>query len=273
MAHASWLMYNVPNWVIHWNHEFVGKNYSPEVGFLRRGNHWRLEPSAEYRHYPNSSIINYHGFQAYADVYWRATDLLKTDETVSLTYKLLLKSTATFSIAAASEYIYLFGDFDPTNTGGEKLKAGTDYRYNAINVNLNTDRRKNFSYGFNGRTGNYFNGERHAIGGDISYRWLPWGIFSLAFTYDKLIFPQPQRSTDFLLLGPKAELSFSRSVFFTTFFQYNQQANNVNIFSRLQWRFAPVSDLFVVYTENYLPDPIRPRNRSLVLKLTYWFNV
>jgi len=272
-AHASWIRYNVPNWVIDWNHEFVGKNYRPEVGYILRDNHWRLEPSVEYRHYPNSSKINYHGFQAYADAYWSATDLRKTDQSLDLTYKLWMKNTTYFAISAQNEYIYLFRDFDPTNTGGERLKAGTDYSYSAISCSLSTDRRKTISYGFTGRSGTYFNGNRHAAGGDISYRWLPWGIISLAATYDRLLFPEPYKSANFLLLGPKAELSFSRSVFFTTFIQYNQQANNVNIFSRLQWRFAPVSDLFVVYTENYLPDPVRPRNRSLVIKLTYWFNV
>jgi hypothetical protein len=42
---------------------------------------------------------------------------------------------------------------------------------------------------------------------------------------------------------------------------------------RYQWRFAPVSDFFIVYAENYLPDPWKTKNRSLVVKLVYWFNI
>ncbi len=53
----------------------------------------------------------------------------------------------------------------------------------------------------------------------------------------------------------------------------------MNINSRLQWRFKPVSDLFIVYTDNYYysfdqpHDNFMPKNRSLVVKLTYWLNL
>ena len=48
---------------------------------------------------------------------------------------------------------------------------------------------------------------------------------------------------------------------------------NVKTSARLQWRYAPVSDLFVVYQENYLPGSFGSKNRALILKLSYWFNV
>ena len=93
--------------------------------------------------------------------------------------------------------------------------------------------------------------------------------------------PKPYNSVDYWLIGPRAELSFSKSVFFSTFFQYNTQTNNTNINSRLQWRFRPVSDLFLVYTDNYFAENIpnyyikawTPKNRALILKMTYWLNV
>jgi hypothetical protein len=47
----------------------------------------------------------------------------------------------------------------------------------------------------------------------------------------------------------------------------------MNFNARLQWRFKPVSDLFVVYTDNYFTENLKIRNRSLVLKLTYWLNI
>jgi hypothetical protein len=59
--------------------------------------------------------------------------------------------------------------------------------------------------------------------------------------------------------------------------QYNTQANNVNINSRLQWRFRPVSDLFLVYSDNYFTDQFfqnpNVKNRALVLKATYWLKL
>lgn len=68
-------------------------------------------------------------------------------------------------------------------------------------------------------------------------------------------------------------MSFTRSLFFTTFFQYNTQTENFNINARMQWRFAPMSDLFIVLTDNYFTETMAVRNRSVVLKLNYWFTL
>ena len=55
--------------------------------------------------------------------------------------------------------------------------------------------------------------------------------------------------------------------------QINNQTDNTLLNTRLQWRYAPVSDLFVVYQENYFPGSLRSKNRALVVKLSYWLNV
>jgi hypothetical protein len=67
-------------------------------------------------------------------------------------------------------------------------------------------------------------------------------------------------------------VTLTNTVFFTTFVQYNEQIKNINLNTRFQWRFKPASDLFLVYTDNYLPAPFLMKNRSLVLKFTYWWN-
>jgi Domain of unknown function (DUF5916) len=59
------------------------------------------------------------------------------------------------------------------------------------------------------------------------------------------------------------------------------QANNFNINARVQWRFAPGSDIFLVYTDNSFADEIAntkvcfltPKNRAFVFKVVYWLNV
>jgi hypothetical protein len=62
-------------------------------------------------------------------------------------------------------------------------------------------------------------------------------------------------------------------LFFSTLIQYNSQINNININVRSQWRFAPASDLFLVYTNNYYADSYQSKGSALVLKATYWFNL
>jgi hypothetical protein len=74
-------------------------------------------------------------------------------------------------------------------------------------------------------------------------------------------------------VGPRIEVSFTDELFLSTFIQYNNQINNVNVNTRFQWRFRPVSDFFIVYTDNYFPDNFRVKNRAVILKLSYWLAV
>ena len=84
--------------------------------------------------------------------------------------------------------------------------------------------------------------------------------------------PSPYNSAKFFLAGPRLDITFTDKLFFTSFVQYNNQIDNINLNLRFQWRFAPVSDLFIVYTENSIPGDYIVKNRGLVVKLSYWFN-
>ena len=69
------------------------------------------------------------------------------------------------------------------------------------------------------------------------------------------------------------DVTFNRSLFFTALALYSNQRDNFGINARLQWRFAPLSDLFLVYNDNYATENFTPRFRSINLKLTYWLNL
>jgi hypothetical protein len=124
------------------------------------------------------------------------------------------------------------------------------------------------------RYGGFFNGTLLQMRAGITWRVQPWGNFSLNVENASIRFPSPYGSTDLLLLAPRIEINFSNNLFWTTFLQLNTQNNNFNINSRLQWRFKPMSDVFLVYTDNYFTDPLfKNRNRAIVFKMNYWLNL
>jgi hypothetical protein len=124
------------------------------------------------------------------------------------------------------------------------------------------------------RYGGFFNGTLLQMRAGITWRVQPWGNFSLNLENASIRFPSPYGSTDLLLLAPRIEVNFSNNLFWTTFLQLNTQNNNFNINSRLQWRFKPMSDVFLVYTDNYFTDPLfKNRNRAIVFKMNYWLNL
>jgi hypothetical protein len=123
------------------------------------------------------------------------------------------------------------------------------------------------------KSGQYFNGTRLNLDGEVTYRIQPYGSISSVFSFNRLKFPQPYKSADLILVGPKIDLTFTKSLFLSALVQYNNQINNVNMNLRFQWRFAPASDLFLVYTDNYYADTYLSKGSALVLKATYWFNL
>jgi hypothetical protein len=87
--------------------------------------------------------------------------------------------------------------------------------------------------------------------------------------YNSIRLPDPYPDADLWLLSPKIDITFSKSLFWSTLVQYSSQRENPGINSRLQWRFAPLSDLYLVYNDDYFASPFAPRFRSINLKLTY----
>ena len=91
--------------------------------------------------------------------------------------------------------------------------------------------------------------------------------------FNKVNQPAPYSSVDYWLLGPRLDITFSRNLYLATLVQYNSQRENLNINARFQWRYAPVSDFYLVYTDDYFTNVFAPKSRAVILKLTYWLNV
>jgi hypothetical protein len=272
-AHGSYLGFNNKRWNIRWNHEYVGENFNAEVGFVPRRGYWRIDPSVMYRVIVNSDRIFQQTFQVTYNIIKDEDFSLKMDERMSFVYRLYFKNTSNLQARIFNEYTYLFSSFDPTRTEGERLAAGTDYSYTRAGLTYTSDARKLLNYSSSVYVGEYFNGERLFVNTNLNYRFQPFGNISLFAEYNKIDMPDPYNDARLWLVGPKMDVSFTDKLFLSTFLQYNSQIENINVNTRFQWRFKPVSDLFVVYTDNYHPESLQIKNRALILKLTYWINV
>ena len=91
--------------------------------------------------------------------------------------------------------------------------------------------------------------------------------------YNNLQLPEIYGSRTLFNITPRIDFNFSRNLFWTTFMQYETQSDNFNINSRIQWRFKPMSDIYLVYTDNYSIENRIPKYRALMLKVNYWLNL
>jgi hypothetical protein len=249
----------------------VGSGYHAETGYIRRRGYYQINPAVQYRFFPASSPVAFHGPGVSVDMYLD-TSLTLSDKEAQLQYSVEWLNKATLSFDVRDSYIRLLSPFDPTNTGGVRLGANEEFNWNESGFTFRSDTRKLFHYRIGSRYGGYFNGKRWSLNGEVNYRIQPYATFTVSTTYTDISLPFPYNSAGLLLVSPKVSVTFTKTLFLSSFIQFNNQNDNLNMNMRFQWRFAPVSDLFIVYTENSFPADYRVKDRGLAVKLSYWFN-
>jgi hypothetical protein len=280
-VYAGHLQYNSRRWMISGQAENVDPSYTAEVGYVPRSGYRRALATIGYTFLPESGPVLSHGPLFTSSDFFDWSGRLSDYET-TLGYTVTLRAGEVFSIAGGADYVRLLAPFDPTNTGREKLAAGSVHRWRSWNAKFDSRPQSVWRYGFSTTAGGYYaRGEQRNVSGTLGYRFQPFVTMGGTVTYNDLHLPQPWGHNRFWLIGPRFDITFTNTLYFTTFVQYNEQQTNLNVNSRLQWRYKPASDLFLVWTENYLPEYLQPgqagsfatRNRALVLKWTYWWNL
>lgn len=272
-AHAANLQYTSRTWNISWQHEYVGHNYNAEVGYVPRQGYIKLVPQVTRLFFPRSGAVLSHGPQITATNFFDE-DMRRTDNELLFSYGIVFRKRNTLSAWTSNNYIKLLTPFDPTNTGKDSLPTGTKHNWNTIGVDYVSKPQSLFTWSFSGRYGGYYaDGTRLTMGSELGYRFQPYVSIALSTTYNDIRLPQPWGRNAFWLVGPRLDVTMTNTLFFTGFMQYNEQLKNMNLNTRFQWRYRPASDLFIVYTDNYLPEPFYVKNRALVIKLVYWLNL
>lgn len=287
--------YRDRNWNGLINYYEVQDQYFADMGFLNRLNHYDTVQDTTHR-IGFGSFFSDIGYTIYPKKrgkitsqqisifnWWvtKANDGDFLERTNSISYRLNFAGRSSFYIRASNSAIDL--QFPFSFTGEEPLPA-QKYVTNNIQMQFRSDSRKTFSYEAELRYSGFYSGTRKGVELEGNFRVQPWGNFGLKFAYNDLQFGGVYGESQLFSVSPKIEISFSNNLFWTTFVQYNTQAENFNINSRLQWRFAPMSDIFLVYTDNYLVETddmvddfriqnFSPSNRALVFKVNYWFSL
>jgi len=186
-----------------------------------------------------------------------------------ITLLLRLKNTSSFEVIFAEGAPNLIFPF--TLDGLQSSFPSGNYPNQQFSFVYDTGNRNRFYGSVKAGYGGVFLGDQFSFKTEWNYRHKHYAVLGLSLSHEELFhFPESYGNASFTLVGSKFEISFNRNLFFTTFVQYNTQSNNFNINSKFNWRFQPMSDLFLVYTENYTSQDLSVKNRALVLKMSYW---
>ena len=247
----------------------IDEDFNPDTGFVPRAGINQVNFAPFYTFRPSNEKINF------IDTFF------DNSHTFSENYTLLdsnifsgtfmsLSNTSNFLLAANPRYTLLLNDFDPSFSGSTPLPIGTDYFYTSGRVRYRTDQRKLVSGSVEIDYGEYFNGTKFTTTNTINLRWQPHFQFSLDVIYNDINLPAPFGDNKIVLIRPEGRVSFNENLFLTYISQYSSLLKTIGSNIRLQWRFQPASDIFVVYTDNYT-DEFSVIQRGISLKVIYWF--
>ena len=266
------LEYKSQKWNYGFKEESVSDDFRAEVGYVPRNGYIKISPFLGYLFYPKKGKIISHG-PKWSSFYFFNEDFEKTDYLNLLQYFLNFRNRSSFRLTLIDEFVELQDPFDPTGTGKPELPAGSRHYWNAVRMNYDSKPQSVFTYSIGLRAGGYYqDGSWFSMNNELGYRFQPYVSLSSVISYNNIRMPAPWNTTEFWLVGAKADITFTNKIFWATLVQYNEQTQNFNLNSRFQWRYRPASDLFLVYTNNYLQPPLDERTHTLTLKLVYWFN-
>ena len=253
-----------------------GEDFRSNLGFYRRTGFLKLSPEYTYRIYPKNPNVNSYEFSERSFfVFDPSIDYKLTDRWYITSIQKRYLNNTNLSLRVTNRHEYLTNGFDPTRSDdGMNLPSNTTYDFTDVQISYRSDQRKRFNFNSKLSYGSFYNGTKLSIENQLNWRKQPIFNASIIVNFNDIKLPEPFSSKNIWLISPKLDFTFSKTLFWTTFVQYNSQKENLGVNSRLQWRFAPLSDLFIVYNDNYIStDNFSPRYRSFNLKFTYWLNI
>ena len=296
-AHATYLMYRSLDWMFMWNHEFVSRRYLARTGFVPRidnfdpssgkvvkWDYWRLEPELKRVFYPKSKTINSVSAYVYNSSYYDSA-FVPTESNTTLVSELKFQNTAYVYVTGYSFYSRLFLPFAPVSLPGRGYLTG-EHQWQGVNIAFSTNTRKPLTV--NGEVdfgGYYIQGNKQEYRTELNYRVpglgrkrIPRLLVTASLRHiDIDLNDSGQYQID--LIGFKADYSLSTVTYLIGYWQYNAQNGFMNMNLRFQWRYRPMSDFFLVYSQNWDQTYLTPQSReawslggrSLAFKAVYWF--
>ncbi len=276
-----------PNWNLLIASALIEENYFTDLGFVQRIENYDAVRDTSIRQGFNENVVNLtytmrpqsgpitrHNIFT-ENTAWFNLDGSLNERNHNLGYSIAFRSTAEFRFSLNNNETHLLYPFRFVSEG-EALPVG-EYEFSFVQASYSSDERKSVAFGIESRLGNFFNGNLNRLAGNLDLRFSNWGSLSFGYQWNDLSFPEEFGNQTITAWLSGLEIGFTNNLFWSNVFQYVDQSEYMGINSRLQWRFAPMSDLFIVYVDNYdvlnapMGRSVDANNRALILRLNYWY--
>ena len=251
----------------------VQRNYDAAVGFTRRTGFRQYNPRVFYSWRPDQSYIRQVNFGAGADIFVDPNTNEALDNEVEVrVVEIETDAEDSLEVQVVPTYERLVEDF--RIAPGVTLPVGSEYRFTRYRVQVSTADRRLLSAEPEVEWGDFYSGDRVRLNLTSNIRPAPGVIFTLATEWNRVRLAEGRFYTR--LYRGVSELQFSPYMAWVNNVQFDTQSGVLGWQSRYRWILRPGNDIYLVYNQNWLDDPLSPRgfqslDNRLASKLLYTY--
>jgi hypothetical protein len=237
-----------PEWSGHLSYREFGEAYDPALGFVIRNNFRRVEPRIGYTLRPEGiSWIRQLDWSAqFRNLTQLDTGILEEREWEFQPLGVNFETGDGFNFQVTRTYEFLDNGFSIFDA--EILPGGyTNWNYRVFG--RTAGQRKVSFFGGLG-WGGFWDGEQSGFNARVTFRPTPGISISTNLDHNKVTLPGTEFTADVYEL--EGQWNPTPWVSATSQVQFDNQSEQLGLFARLRWIVTPGSDLFLVYTQNWL---------------------
>ena len=248
---------------------FIGENFNPEVGFVRRQGSRRFRGQMRFTPWPRKFGIRRIFMGPEVDYILNQDDELETRE-FSLTnwFQLEQGSWVNVEIRRTSEFL----DEEFEIRDGVIIPID-DYDLTTFRTMIDTDEGRKISGRFGANYGTFFNGTNRGF--DIQANFKPSGrlAFETQYQFNRVDLPN-EAPFNVNIFGSRIVYSFTTTLFAKLFAQWNSDDEVISTNFLLNYIYRPGSDFYLVFNQIYDSDGTKTalEESTVVAKMTYWWN-
>jgi hypothetical protein len=259
-AYGVALEYPNDRWSGGVNFREVQANFDPSVGFVARRNYRRYSQFLTFGPRPrNNRVVRQYRYTADVTTFTNLRNELTERSLYLSPLNVQFQSQDNFHIDVLRNYIRLENPF--TINAGITLPVGNEYAVTRFAV---VGQTANFrTLALNGRfeTGGFFSGRRHQTVLGLTVRARPGHIFVVNGEWNQVNLREGRFSSN--LIRVMTDTQFSPYTALVNIVQYDTISRVMGWQSRYRWIVKPGNDLYLVYTHNWLDDPLANRFATL----------
>ncbi|HVU54488.1 MAG TPA: DUF5916 domain-containing protein [Puia sp.] len=268
-AASSQLLYNSNTWIAWWSQSIVTNKYSPQIGFVARGNTLVTDPGAIIQlrgKWLPAWIRSFNPGISYT-TYHNATTLTLTDRYINCNpLSLQLRDGGLISWHVIFTRQRLENDFTPL---GVTIGAG-DYTYIRHKILLSTDPSKKISAALTGDLGQYYNGSYQSVTATCSFAPVPYFFISPTVQAGRLKNVGVDNTTkNIRLYTIEGRVGLNPRLQLSGILQRSNITNTVSWNTRLSWEFKPLSYCYIVYNNNSGTAAAKTMEQQVIAKISY----